>query len=85
MSEVIKECLDDENQFKRRVVSKPDGTLKEIDVKTYNTTAIRQLTGALKDLAAVLRDCYNIPKTEKPQEKVEVSLKMPPGSEEFDN
>lgn len=84
MAEVINNCIDDEKQFNRRVVINKYGKVSEVETKTYNVAAMRQLTGALKDLTEVIRDVNNIPKNEKAQEKTEVVLKMPEGCEDFD-
>lgn len=81
--EIIQDALSDPMQFKRRVVIDETGVHEE-EVKTVNVGAIRQLTGALKALADVIRDVYNIPKEEKPKEKIEVTLTLPEGAEGFD-
>lgn len=84
MAEMITNALSDPKQFNRRVVSRDDGTIEEVEIQTANVAAMKQMTSALKDLAAVMRDVYNIPKEEKKQDSVEISFKLPKGYEDFD-
>lgn len=84
MAEMIKTALEDPKQFQRRIVSHMDGTIDEVELKTVNTAAIRQMTGALKDLAAVMRDVYNIPKEDKKQESIDIEFILPKGCDDFD-
>lgn len=80
----INAALSDPMQFKRRVIITAEG-IEEKEVQTYNVGAIKQFTGALKTLADVIRDVYNLPKEEKPKEQVELVLKLPEGAEDFAN
>lgn len=84
MVEMIKSTLSDPKQFNRKVVSRGDGTIEEVEIQTANVAAMKQMTSALKDLAAVMRDVYNIPREEKKPENVEVEFTLPKGCDGFD-
>lgn len=84
LTTVLNNCIDDEKQFNRRVVVNKYGEVAEVEVKSYNIAAMRQLAGTLKDLTEVIRDVNNIPRQEASENKTEIVLKMPEGSEDFD-
>lgn len=60
MGKVIAEIFDDSKQFNRYIVATSDGP-EEREYRKYDTKAIKDLTGAMKDLASVLRNIYDIP------------------------
>lgn len=78
--EIIRDALADPKQFKRRTFIDENG-IHEEEVQTVNVAAIRQLVGALKGLADVIRDVYNI--NEKQQ--AEITIRMPEGMDIFDS
>ena len=60
MSTAIARVFDDADQFHRHLVTS-DFETEERVYKKIDTKAIRDLTGAMRDLAIVLRNVYNIP------------------------
>lgn len=65
MSEVIADIFNDTEQFKRHIITTGLGmgeTKVECRVEDkFDTKAIKDLTGALKDLAIVMRSVYDLP------------------------
>ena len=63
--DVAMKALDDENQFNRYIISEGIGggatETKEMEFAKVDTKALKELTGVLKDLTALMRDFYNIP------------------------
>ena len=82
--DIIQNALEDPMQFRRRVYIDDDGVHEE-EVQTVNVSAIKQVVGALKGLADVIRDVYNLPKAEAKKENVEIRVVMPEGMEFFDD
>lgn len=58
--DVAVDTLEDEQQFKRHLVSENDEVVEKVYGKV-DVKALRQLTGSLKDLTALMRDFYNLP------------------------
>lgn len=78
MGDVIADIFSDTEQFKRHIVPDGDYSVTERVYKKIDTKAIKDLTGALKDLAAVMRNIYDIP-TIQEQSAMEIAaerLKM---------
>lgn len=64
MGEVIAEIFSDAEQFHRHIIQTRDGDTWDADCRTMDkvdTKAIKDLTGALKDLACVMRSVYDLP------------------------
>ncbi len=64
MSDVIAEIFSDTEQFHRHIIQTRDGDTWDADCRTMDkvdTKAIKDLTGALKDLACVMRSVYDLP------------------------
>jgi len=64
MSKVIAEVFGDAEQFNRHIIQTRDGDTWDADERVFSkidTKAIKDLTGAMKDLAYVLRNIYDIP------------------------
>jgi len=65
MGKVIAEIFDDTEQFTRHIFTEGLGMgetkVEERQFKKIDTKAIKDLTGAMKDLAYVLRNIYDIP------------------------
>lgn len=65
MGKVIAEIFDDKEQFARHIITEGIGEgvtkVEERLYKKIDTKAIKDLTGAMKDLAYVLRNIYDIP------------------------
>lgn len=61
MGEVIADIFTDAEQFKRHLIPDGDYSVKEKVFHKVDTKAIKDLTGALKDLAAVMRNIYDLP------------------------
>lgn len=64
MSDVIAGVFDDAEQFHRHIVTDTSGdetTTKEKIFEKVDSRAIKDLTGALKDMTLVLRNLYNLP------------------------
>ena len=63
--DVAMKALDDENQFNRYIISEGIGggatETKEMEFAKVDTKALKELTGVIKDLTALMRDFYNIP------------------------
>lgn len=78
--EIIQEALADPQQFKRRTFIDERG-IHEEEVQTVNVGAIRQLVGALKGLADVIRDVYNI----NDKQQAEITIRMPEGMDIFES
>lgn len=64
MVSVIEKIFDDEKQFRRQIitVTDKDGNLqqKEKMMKKYDTKAVRDVTSALREIVATIRDVYEI-------------------------
>lgn len=84
LAETIKNATDDPKQFQRRTIIDPNGNVKEVELKSMNAAAIRQMTGALKDLAAVMRDVYGIPQENIDQSEIKIEFTLPKEFEGFD-
>ena len=65
MGRVIAEIFADSEQFHRHIVTEGLGMgatkVEERQYKKVDTKAIKDLTGAIKDLAAVMRNIYDLP------------------------
>ncbi|MEG1563355.1 MAG: hypothetical protein RR365_06470 [Bacteroides sp.] len=65
MASVIDEIFTDKEQFKRHIITTGLGRGEtRVDCRVeekYDTKAIKDLTGALKDLALVMRNIYDLP------------------------
>ena len=61
MSAVIADIFTDTEQFKRHIVPDGDFSGTERVYKKVDTKSIKDLTGALKDLACVMRNIYDLP------------------------
>jgi len=65
MGKVIAEIFDDTEQFTRHIITEGLGMgetkVEERQFKKIDTKAIKDLTGAMKDLAYVLRNIYDLP------------------------
>jgi len=65
MSKVIAEIFNDTKQFNRHIITQGLGegatVVEERQYEKIDTKAIKDLTGAMKDLAYVLRNIYDIP------------------------
>ena len=61
MSAVIADIFTDTEQFKRHIVPDGDSSVAERVYKKVDTKSIKDLTGALKDLACVMRNIYDLP------------------------
>lgn len=84
VADIIKNAMEDPMQFNRKTVTTKEGHVKEIEVQSLNISAIKGLTGALKDLVTVIRDVYDIPKNESKKENCVLELILPEGCEGFD-
>lgn len=73
---VINEVFTDSEQFKRHIVTEGLGMgetrVGERVMKKVDTKAIKDLTGALKDLAYVMRDIYDLP-TKQEQSAMDIA------------
>lgn len=86
MANVIHSVMDDTKQFFRRI----DITTGEEKIsKKVDSKAVRELTAAMKDLTAVLRNVYDIPtqaeqvSMELARERLEIERKKAQQEEEF--
>ena len=86
MANVIHSVMDDTEQFFRRI----DMTTGEEKIsKKVDSKAVRELTAAMKDLTAVLRNVYDIPtqaeqvSMELARERLEIERKKAQQEEEF--
>lgn len=65
MGRVIAEIFADSEQFHRHIVTEGLGMgatkVEERQYKKVDTKAIKDLTGAIKDLAAIMRNIYDLP------------------------
>lgn len=64
LADVIDGVFEDADQFHRHIIQTRDGDTWDADCRTMekvDTKAIKDLTGALKDLAYVMRNIYDIP------------------------
>ena len=63
--DVAMKALDDEKQFNRYIISEGIGggatETTEREFTKVDTKALKELTGVIKDLTALMRDFYNIP------------------------
>ena len=63
--DVAMKALDDERQFNRYIISEGIGggatETTEREFAKVDTKALKELTGVIKDLTALMRDFYNIP------------------------
>ncbi len=75
MSEVIERVFNDNDQFHRHIVQTRDGNLWDAEERVYDkvdTKAIKDLAGALKDLAYVMRNVYDLP-TKQEQSAMDIA------------
>lgn len=88
MANVIHSVMDDTEQFFRRI---DINTGEEKISKKVDSKAVRELTAAMKDLTAVLRNVYDIPtqaeqvSMELARERLEIERKKAQQEEEFIN
>lgn len=65
ISEIIEKVFDDTEQFYRHIVTEGIGMgaskVEERKFEKVDTRAIKDLTGAMKDLAVVMRNLYELP------------------------
>jgi hypothetical protein len=94
MSEVIVHIFDDAQQFYRHLVQEGDGGSFGTDERLFrkaDTKAIKDLTGAMKDLAAVIRNVNDLPTVQEAQamklaaDKFKLEKKKIEADEEFRN
>lgn len=77
MSEVIADIFQDTEQFKRHIIQTRDGDVWDVDCRTMDkidAKAIKDITGALKDLALVMRNLYGLP-TVQEQSAMDIAAK----------
>ena len=76
MGEVLLKIVNDVEQFRRHIVTEGLGggatKIEERIFDKYDTKAIKDLTGAMRDLAIVLRNVYDIP-TESEKQTMDIA------------
>ena len=73
--DVAVKTLEDEQQFKRHLVSENDEIVEKVYGKV-DVKALRQLTGSLKDLTALMRDFYNLPTPAQAEQRALAAERM---------
>lgn len=92
MSRILASATVTEENFRKRIVKTKDITGKEDYEErvfdSFDALAVRQMTGAIKDLAAAVRDVYSLTQESRKDENNKggntLELVMPEGCEGFD-
>lgn len=92
MSRILASATSTEENFRKRIVKTKDITgqedYEERTFDSFDATAVKQMTGAIKDLAAAVRDVYLLNQESRRDENDKggnkLELVMPEGCEGFD-
>lgn len=92
MSRILESATASEENFRKRIVKTKDITgqenYEERVFESFDASAVRQMTGAIKDLAAAVRDVYSLTQESRKDENDKggntLELVMPEGCEGFD-
>ena len=92
MSRILESATAKEENFRKRIVKTKDITGKEDYEErvfdSFDALAVRQMTGAIKDLASAVRDVYSLTQESRKDENNKggntLELVMPEGCEGFD-